>query len=95
MTGWFDLVSSTTQPIALGRALRRDGTSWQIARWAAPQLDKATHARIAVAQSAAVARLGRGAHAGADADLCTRAGLPDASAARALHAGLARELWNG
>ena len=73
---------------------RHAALSWQIARWVTPQLDTITRARIAAAQHAAVASSAVTVRAGADAELCTRAGLPDANAARALHASLSRELWN-
>jgi hypothetical protein len=67
--------------------------AWAIARWVTPQLGRASRARILEAQHAAVASLERTLEAPVPRELRARAGVPDAPAARALHAGLANTLW--
>jgi hypothetical protein len=67
--------------------------SWAIDHWVTPQLEAAAGVRIRVAQRAAIAELGDKLRAEVHPELCARAGVPDAHAARTLHARLARTLW--
>jgi hypothetical protein len=68
--------------------------SWQLARWATPQLGRAQQREIAARQRHAVAELGEQLSAAVDPLLCRIAGLPNAGEAQLLHARLTRSLWS-
>jgi hypothetical protein len=81
------------------RVIARDETrhahlSWQLARWATPQLGRAQQREIAARQRHAVAELGEQLSAAVDPLLCRIAGLPNAGEAQLLHARLTRSLWS-
>ena len=74
--------------------LELSALAFALARWLRPQLNRAAQRRVRQAQRAAVEQLAATPPSYQDRELQQQAGLPDADAARALIAGLRRELWN-
>jgi rubrerythrin len=73
---------------------RHSAFAFALARWLRPQLNRAAQRRVRQAQRVAVEQLAATPPSYEDRELQQQAGLPDAGAARALIAGLRRELWN-
>jgi hypothetical protein len=72
---------------------RHAALSWQIHAWVMPRLPARAQRRVSAAQRTAAERLGDRVERCAHPLLRAAAGLPDAQAARTLHASLARDLW--
>jgi hypothetical protein len=71
---------------------RHAALSWAIARWVTPRLDTQARARIRAAQHDALAALAAQLHAEPHDVALAQAGVPDARAALAIHAALARSV---
>jgi hypothetical protein len=72
---------------------RHAALSWQIHAWVMPRLGARAQQRVRAAQRVAVDALAEHLARAVDPLLCALAGLPDATAAHALHACLADALW--
>jgi hypothetical protein len=67
--------------------------AWGVAEWAGTRLTPAERARVREARAEAVDQLRMEVDVEAEPDLVHLAGVPDATAARGLYSGLAREVW--